>query len=277
MKKIKGIVFSKDRAQQLHLLLNSLDRNAKNIFDLTVIYTYSNEEFKKGYEKLQEFLKSIDYNVIFIKETSFKQDVMAQFDQAYQYTCFFTDDDVLFKKIDLATIENSLKNDTVMCFSLRLGINTTFCYTMGQENKLVISEETENTIIFDWQKSWHDFGYPLSVDGHVFRTKEIMKLSKALNFANPNTYEAALQVYETFPKNMMESYKQSKLVGIPINMVQNVFENKQGEQFGISTKELNDRFLNDEFIDLNALDFSNIIGCHQEIFFHFKKYAHERV
>ena len=270
--KIKAIIFSKDRASQLCLLIKSIQENAYGIFDLNVIYTYSNEEFKEGYDKLREFLHIQGLTINFIKETAFKQHVMSQFDQDYPYTCFFTDDDVLFQPIDLETIENSLKNDTVMCFSLRLGINTTFCYTMGQENKLVISEETENTIIFDWQKSYMDFGYPLSVDGHVFRTKEIMKLSKALNFVNPNTYEAALQVYETFPKNMMESYKQSKLVGIPINIVQNVYPNKQGEKYGITAKELNDKFLNNELVDFKNLDFSNVIGCHQEISFSFKKH-----
>lgn len=269
--KIKSIIFSKDRASQLHLLLSSLEKNAPGLFDLNVLYTHSNEEFKKGYDKLIELCKSNNWEVNFIKESSFKQDVMTQFDQAYLYTCFLTDDDVLFEKPDLETIEKSLKNDAVICFSLRLGFNTTFCYTMGQQNKLVVSQETENTIIFDWQKSYMDFGYPLSVDGHVFRTKDISKLSKALNFVNPNTYEAALQVYETFPRNMMESYKQSKLVGIPVNVVQNVYPNKQGEKFGISAKELNDKFLKNEFIDLNSLDFSSVIGCHQEIEYKFLK------
>ena len=122
-----------------------------------------------------------------------------------------------------------------------------------------------------------DFGYPLSVDGHVFRTKDIMKLSKALNFANPNTYEAALQVYDTFPRNMMESYKHSKLVGIPVNVVQNVYPNKKGEKFGISAKELNDKFLADQFVDINKMDFSDIIGCHQEIEYKFLKKAYENI
>lgn len=269
MKKIKGIVFSKDRAQQLFLLLKSIDWNAQGIFDLNVIYTYSNDEFKKGYDKLIDLCSQNGWEVNFIKESVFKQDVMAQFNQMYQFTCFFTDDDVLYGKIDLETVVNSMKNDSVFCFSLRLGINTTFCYTMSQNNKLVISEETENTILFDWQKSYMDFGYPLSVDGHVFRTKEIAKLSKAISFNSPNTFEGNLQIYETFPRHMMESYKKSKLVGIPVNIVNSSHPNLNGQKFKFTTKDLNDKFLSDTFIDLNKIDFSNIIGAHQEVEYKF--------
>ena len=268
--KINAIVFSKDRASQLYLFLNSIEKNAKDIFDLKVVYTYSNDEFKKGYDKLQELCKNASIDVSFVKETaSFKQDVLNLLNLKYQFTTFFTDDDVLFDKVDYETIEKSFKNESVFCFSLRLGMNTTFCYTMSQNNKLVISEETDDTIIFDWQKSYMDYGYPLSVDGHVFRTKEIAKLSKAISFNSPNTFEGNLQIYETFPRHMMESYKKSKLVGIPVNIVNSSHPNLNGQKFKFTTKDLNDKFLSDTFIDLNKIDFSNIIGAHQEVEYKF--------
>lgn len=271
---INAIIFSKDRASQLHLLLKSINKNANGIFNLNVIYTHSNDEFKSGYEKLIKYSHAqYSDKVNFIKESSFKSDVMALFKpDEFKFTCFFTDDDILFNIIDEETIANSLSNEDIFCFSLRLGENTTFCYTMNQENKLVLTESTDNTIVWDWQKSYMDFGYPLSVDGHIFRTKDIMKLSKAVGFVNPNTYEAALQVYETYPRHLMESYKHSKLVGVPVNVVQNVFPNKQGEKFGVSAKDLNDKFLSDNFVDFTDMDFTNVIGCHQEILFSFKKH-----
>jgi hypothetical protein len=54
---INSIIFSKDRASQLHLLINSLYKNAPGIFNLNVLYTFSNEDFEKGYEKLKEICK----------------------------------------------------------------------------------------------------------------------------------------------------------------------------------------------------------------------------
>ena len=266
---INAVIFSKDRASQLHLLLESIHKNAPYLFNLNVLYTSSSPEFEKGYDILKDMCKTNLWNVNFVKESNFKEDLMSLIKSDYKYTTFFTDDDVLFGEIDYATIENSLLDENVFCFSLRLGKNTTFCYTMNVPNQIVVSEETENTVAWDWQKSWYDFGYPLSVDGHIFRTKEISKLSKSLNFSNPNTYEAALQIYETFPRNLMESYQQSKLVGIPANVVQNVFPNKNGEKFGFSVENLNEKFINGVYIDLEILDFSDIKGCHQEIEYKF--------
>lgn len=267
---INSIVFSKDRASQLHLLLSSLYKNAPGIFNINVLYTSSNEEFERGYEKLKEICKENFWNVNFIKESNnFKEDVISLFKSEHKYTTFFTDDDVLFGAIDYKTIENSLSQEDIFCFSLRLGTNTTFCYTMNVPNQIVVSKETETTVAWDWQKSWYDFGYPLSVDGHIFRTKEIAKLSKPLNFKSPNTYEGSLQIYETFPRHLMESYKHSKLVGVPVNIVNNSHPNLNGQKYKFNTKDLNDNFLNGIFIKLELMNFSNIIGAHQEIEYKF--------
>lgn len=266
---INSIIFSKDRASQLHLLLNSIYKNAPYLFNLNVLYTSSSQEFEKGYDILKDMCKTNLWNVNFVKESNFKEDLINLIKSDYKYTTFFTDDDVLFGEIDYATIENSLSNEDVFCFSLRLGRNTTFCYTMSVPNQIVVSKEADNTVAWDWQKSWYDFGYPLSVDGHVFRTKEITKLSKSLNFSNPNTYEASLQMYDTFPRNLMESYNKSKLVGIPVNVVQSVFPNKNGEKFGLSAHNLNEKFINGVYIDLGLMCFESVVGAHQEIEYKF--------
>ena len=51
---INAIIFSKDKACQLELLLKSIRRNTSNLFDIKVIYETSNGVFKQGYEKLKE-------------------------------------------------------------------------------------------------------------------------------------------------------------------------------------------------------------------------------
>lgn len=264
---INAIIFSKDRSCQLHLLLRSIEKNAPGIFKLNIIFKSSNESFEEGYKILQQKQFNLDLN--WIKETSFKNDVLGCFDSS-EYICFFTDDDILFRTIEEKQILEPLKNEEVFCFSLRLGKNTTECYTMKAKNILHEPEETETYITWDWSKHYLDFGYPLSVDGHIFRKKDIFKMIKKTLFTNPNTLESELQVFDNFPRNLMTSFKHNVLVNSPTNVVQEVYENRNGEIYGVSTEELNQRFLRGEFIDLNLMDFNNIVGCHQELEYKFK-------
>jgi hypothetical protein len=265
---IHGIIFSKDRACQLKLTLESIKKNAHNLITegiLDVIYLASDEEFQKGYDKLiEEFdVKSVN----FIKQTNnFKEDVLLLLKKDSDYTVFFTDDDIIFNPISTADIISNLKLDEdIFCFSLRLGQNIKWCYTMECDNNLINFEDCGNFIKWDWTLHYLDFGYPLSVDGHVFRTNDIFKLIRKTNFTNPNTLEAGLQMFDNFPRNKMVSYKTSALVNSPTNMVQKSFQNVNGTKYGITAKDLNDKFLSGETIDFSSLDFSDIKGCHQEL------------
>jgi hypothetical protein len=49
------IIFSKNRSCQLHLLLESLEKNSKDLFDsIFVIYTYTEKDYFDGYNKIIE-------------------------------------------------------------------------------------------------------------------------------------------------------------------------------------------------------------------------------
>jgi len=270
---LHSIIFSKDRACQLKLTLSSFKKNASDFIghgQVDIIYLASNDKFQEAYDFLIKEYENT--SVSFIKQTvNFKEDLLSVLKSDIEYTSFFTDDDIIFKPIKTEDILKHLKDDDVFCFSLRLGENVKWCYTMGCDNVLHNQEDWDDFIKWDWTKHYLDFGYPLSVDGHVFRTSDIYKLIKKTTFTNPNTLEAGLQMFDNFPRDKMASYKHSVLVNSPANMVQEVFNNKRGEEHGISAIELNDRFLSGEEIDLDVLDFSKIKGCHQEIEFKFKK------
>lgn len=267
---INAICYSKDRASQLRLLLDSIHKNAPNVFNVNVLYQATNRNFLDAYNKLIN--ENILPNINWVQEQEFKVQNISLLESDLSYTCFFTDDDIIYQPINEQEIANCLENDDdVFCFSLRLGKNITVCYTQNSGNVLIPLEESDTIVKWDWTVHYMDFGYPLSVDGHVFRTDDIKSLSNKVPYVNPNTFEAALQIFDNYPKTKMAAFVHSKLVNTPVNIVQNVFQNRKGEKYGISTEELNKKYLNDEVIDYDAIDFSNIIGCHQELKLPFKK------
>ena len=70
------IIFSKNRASQLHLLLESLEKNSNLLFDsIKVIYIHTNEEYGKGYQKLINVFNSVN----FILENNFSVDTLESY------------------------------------------------------------------------------------------------------------------------------------------------------------------------------------------------------
>lgn len=268
---INAIIYSKDRAAQLHLLLDSIFDNAPGIFNINILYTFSNDEFKQGYDRLINRMSMGRGEIKWILETDFRKQNIDLIKSDYEYTCFFTDDDIIYEKFDEKIITDVMEQDSeIFCFSLRLGKNIKVCYTMKSDNILVPLYEDDKIVKWNWSVHYLDFGYPLSVDGHIFRTHEISKLSGKVSYINPNTFEAALQAFDSYPRENMAAFIHSKLVNTPSNIVQQVYPNRQGEKFGITAKELNDKYLKGTRIDSHQMlhysdSFKNVIGCHQEI------------
>ena len=94
---INIVVFSKDRAMQLELFIRSFNKYVKNSgrYTINILYTYSNNVFKEGYDKL---IKYGINNVNFVKENNFKPDLIKLINKTAKYTIFFVDDKVSFFK-----------------------------------------------------------------------------------------------------------------------------------------------------------------------------------
>lgn len=269
--KINNIIFSSDRASQLKLLLDSIKKNASEVFKTTVLFATSTDEYKDGYKKVILDKKYSD--VIFIEIFDLKQQTIELLKCEEKFSCFFLDDDVIYNLINLKEIEDTIESDEdIVCFSLRLGENTTHCYTLGVNNVMHDIHVGDNIMKWDWSLHYLDFGYPFSLEGHVYRTKDILKLTKKCDFSDGfEGFEMSLFDFaENFPRIKMASYKNSSVVGIPVGRVQVSIDDealilKKDGEARIKRKELNNELLKGNFINLELLDFSNIIGCHQEI------------
>lgn len=271
MNKINSIVFSRDRAAQLKLFLDSINKNASEVFEINVVISYTDDDYKRAYELIVTDYAYVGVNFVY-SEDGFKNQVLELIKDGGDYTCFFLDDDVIYKEVAFADITKSIEaDDDVVCFSLRLGENTTKCYTLGADNVMHDIVCDGDIMKWDWTLHYLDFGYPFSMNGHVFRRSDIYKLVKKSTFNNVEELEMALYDYtEMFPRNMMASYKESRLVNIPCGRVQVSLDDEmtmalKESESRIRRKSMNNLFLNGRFINLESIDFSNIEGCHQKI------------
>ncbi len=267
--RINAIVFSKDRPAQLKLFLDSVNKNAPGVFNLSVIVNQTNEDFIKGYDLVKG-----DQNYSEVKfipfESDFKGQVLGLLSSDGNYSCFFLDDDIIYNEVKLEEIIGQLESDEdVVCFSLRLGDNVTKCYTLGADNVMYDIKYNGMFMKWDWKLHYLDFGYPFAMDGHIFRKSDISKLVKKSSFNGVEELEMALfDFVEMFPRNMMVSYKHSALVGVPIGRVQESLDDEmtmalRDSRAKLMRTEMNYKLLNGSFIKLEDIDFSEINGCHQ--------------
>jgi hypothetical protein len=263
-----AIIFSKNRAAQLDLLLQSIIKNCDELFNQITVLFKSDFSYKNGYQ----ILESNYPNIQFIPEVNFRNDTISLINQDYNYTTFLVDDDVIFSKVNKKLVDIIRVMDNSICFSLRLGLNSKYCHPADIYYEIKNETIIGDFITFNYKEQDGDLGYPLSLDGHIFKTDDIISIIKATNFYNPNSLEANIQKFtQNIQKPNITSFKYSKLVGVPVNLVNETFNNRHGIEFYISEKTLNNRFINGERIDIDKLDFGVINGPHKEIKYEFKK------
>lgn len=225
---------------QLDALLRSIDMYAPELDPIMVIIMASSMEYFEGYQILMEE-RPVPR---FMYQTVFKTNLLTCIGSARSQVVFLVDDNVFFRP---ATPVPFLLPG--QCYSFRLGRNINFDYNSGRVQ--MVGED--------------NFKYYYSTDGHVFRKDEILPLIQCIHFDGPNRLEAEMMRVGK-PLEVLYS-DHSCVVGIPHNLVQTAWVNKS---MGGSAKELNDRFLHGERIDLEAMDFSSVHSTHKDIPYRFR-------
>jgi len=245
---------------QCQATLDSFELHTKGIFNrITVIYK-ADEEYKQGYEMLKARRPFVEFK----EEKDFRQDVLESME--FDYTCFAADDDICYMDFNKGIFR--VFNDDVCCFSLRLGLNIDYCYSNDKPNKIKNYSEDGEYIKWDWRKEELDFGYPLSVVSHIFRTKDIRAWTDQIDFRNPNEYEGMLQTLLNQAQPIMYAYKKSRIVGVPANRVNTVTQNRHGLAHPYTTRELNQMYLDGKTIDITTK--YDIHAAQQEVEYKFK-------
>jgi len=263
------IVFSKDRALQLHaLLVSSLEKMTPQI-PVHVLYHASTPSHQRAYEEVRELIPQT--TISFRKQDadrSFRSDLMELLDTISSEKMFFLVDDVVF--IEDFHVEDFAQLDTdTFVPTLRMGSNLTKCYTLQKEQPLpqLMLGTVREIMTWPWKEGLYDWAYPLSVDGHFFSTHEMTTMVRLIDFSAPNTLEDQLQKFRRFFLSRMGvCYRKSKIVNIPCNKVQTENKNICGD--------MHQDFLLEQWQQGYQMDFRGLYGfmnesAHQEIPFGF--------
>ena len=266
----EGIVFSKDRALQLHALLSSYLENVFFPAPLQILYCVSTPLHQKAYDEVMEIFSGKFSFTRQSSNDSFKDDLATLLESLHASKVFFLVDDILvIEKLDIRDFAMLDTDKSVP--TLRMGLNLKRCYTFQKEQPLpeFMSHHdiNDDKIFWKWDQSLYDWSYPLSVDGHLFSTREIAAITKLINFSAPNTYEEQLQKFRRFFMTRTGvAYKKSKIVNIPCNKVQKVNKNIHGS--------IHQDFLLDKWVSGYQMDYRSLYGyintsVHEEIPFGF--------
>ena len=251
---IDFLIFSKNRPLQLHALLSSMSKYVKGSYTVAVLHKYDEMYVEALNELKQEF-----QTVRFIEESNFRDNVidyLAEKDDS----CSFLVDDIIFKQeFDTDQLSGIMSsNPSIVCFSLRLGLHLKHCYTRNLPQRIPDGQVKQDFFIWEWRGTDSDWGYPLSVDGHIFRRNEILAWSKSLSFQSPNQYEDALQLilrYDQTVPNHCVCFVRSKIFNVPANRVQNEINNRNE---GFDVEKMLESWNNGDRIDFsNLYDISN--------------------
>lgn len=295
---IIGIVFSKDRALQLDAALRSFFLNCldPDNISLRVIYTASSDLFLGQYKDLR-LAYSENSHVCFIQQKNFEQDVYSAFDVAgsrlirlvenisaprrfkhalHKFVLFLVDDNIFIRKLRLSEIIQALEQEkNALGFSLQMGTNINYCYPLDISLKFPNTILIFNDVIkYRWPDAGDGLNYPLEVSSSIYRINEISNLLVKLHFTNPNTLEAQMAAKANeycVSHPYLLCYKYSVTFCNPVNKVQDIYDNKAGDDPVYSADHLAQLFNDGYRIDIQK--YQNMVprSCHQEVEIIFSK------
>lgn len=236
----EAIVFSKDRAMQLHALLSSYYEQVGHPVGLSVLYTTSNERHLRSYEELKQLFR----NVCFIREQDFKKDLEILLESISSSKLFFMTDDGLF--IDRFDLQEILPfNYFEIVPSVIKGMDLTYCYIRDKVQALPDFIQPTGLNLPNGMKCWEwakaeegsDWAYPLSLDTTFYDTREIRAMIKQASYKGPNSLESALhELYApVFLQRKGVCYDRSKYVNIVCNVVNTEHANRNTEKHSVET------------------------------------------
>jgi len=225
------IVFSYNRPLQLFALLESTERYVENVGTIFVLYRSDNERFTAAYRQVQKVFPSVQ----FIKQDEacngadfqpLLKEVIAQ--TPHPYLMFAVDDIIVTDAINCKVCVDALQKTHAHGFFLRLGTQLTHSFMQNNAAQPLPPLLQLEPDLYAWhfRDGKGDWAYPNSVDMVIYPKEWVEQFVANESFHNPTTLESLWfdPQYVDFNK-MGLCYAQSKLVNIPLNVVQSLVKN----------------------------------------------------
>jgi hypothetical protein len=260
------LVFSKDRPLQLDALLRSFALHCGDLrlARVRVLYTTSDPKL----DPLYEHVARENGWAQFIRERDFHADLLTHI-RPSDFLLFLVDDTLFVRDFSLAEIISALAQESAAVgFSLRLGRNTTYCYSLDRAQSPPEFVPVRGQILkYKWPGADSDFGYPLEVSSSVYRTNDLAPLLARGEFTNPNSLEGWLATQFAYfdLQPWLLCFEQSIAFSAPMNKVQSVNSNRAGTDPACAADALSRRFSEGQRVDVAALSGFVPRACHQEL------------
>ncbi len=218
------ICFSFDRAPQLYAHLESVEKFVTGLDSIYILYRSSDEHNERAYrDVMQRFPQVVWVHQGAEPKKDFKPLLMKTLNASKApYIVFAVDDIIVQDVIDLNVCTQALEKTGAYAFYLRLGKNINHCYARNNQITPVPLLKQVDKDIFMWKfdDGLGDWRYPNSVDLTVFRKSTVMRDISRLNFVAPNSFECSWGSLANHKLNGL-CFGESKMVNIPLNLVQN--------------------------------------------------------
>jgi hypothetical protein len=303
---IRGVVFSRDRAMQLHAALTSLSTQCveADAISIDVLFAASSLAFARQYEVLERTWSG-PLHLRFHAERDFRTDLLGILgarrrstgllhrladlpgvlphpegserpgETVASHLLFLVDDSIFCRPFSIAAAMRALDaRPRAIGFSLRLGRNTTYCYPLDAQQRVPSLESIgDDVFAFDWTTAECDFGYPLEVSSSLYSGPRMARLLAGMSFSNPNTLEGRLarSARRSWARRLPEllCFERSVAFCNAVNKVQTVLNNRAGNEDELSAHELARRFDTGLRIDTSAFAGFMPDACHCTVPFSF--------
>lgn len=252
---IDCLIFTKDRACQLDLLLRSIRDNFQELTNVNILYCGSNDEFLEGYNMLIE--KYPEHR--WIVENNLTEDIKAVVSTfKNEFSMTLVDDEVVIRDHSIGPLLEILRtNDNVHCASLRMGRNVDYTYTANLNSpppKFITREGMGDVYGWIWAESDPntDWGYPSCINSHIYRTCDLKKWILENPFSNVNDLEGMLNRQRELYGQIMICNDRPKTLNIANNLVQSG-NNRHSNKKEYTPAALNNKFLSGWSLDSDYL------------------------